>query len=114
MNLDAGCCTVLVLLDLSAAFDTVDHGILINQLENCTGVTGTALDWFKSYLTTEHSQFQLEMSLPNPQLSAAAFLKDQFLALYCFPFTCYHWVKSFTTPIFPSIFMQTIHRYIYP
>ena len=114
MNLDAGCCTVLVLLDLSAAFDTVDDGIVINRLENCIGVTGTALDWFKSYLTTEHSQFQLEMSLPNPQLSAAAFFKDQFLALYCFPFTCYHWVKSFTTPIFPSIFMQTIHRYIYP
>ena len=35
---------ILVLLDLSAAFDTVDHDILIRRLENSVGVSGTALD----------------------------------------------------------------------
>ncbi len=40
---------ILVLLDLTAAFDTVDHAVLIDWLEHCIGLRGVALDWFKSY-----------------------------------------------------------------
>ena len=43
--------TVLVLLDLSAAFDTIDHNTLFDLLEHRLCITGSALHWFKSYLT---------------------------------------------------------------
>ena len=41
---------ILVLLDLSSAFDTIDHTILVNRLQSKYGITGTVLDWIKSYL----------------------------------------------------------------
>ncbi len=42
---------VLVLLGLSAAFDTVDHTILLARLEHCVGIKGSALEWFKSHFS---------------------------------------------------------------
>jgi hypothetical protein len=48
--LDNKKCVLLIMLDLSAAFDTVDHTTLISRLASVIGVTGKALDWFTSYL----------------------------------------------------------------
>lgn len=50
LNLDNGKCTVLLLLDLSAAFDTVDHELLLDILKNEIGLGGTVLKWFESFL----------------------------------------------------------------
>ena len=49
LNTDSGRTSVLVLLDLSAAFDTVDN-ILLDRLENWVGLSATVLNWFESYL----------------------------------------------------------------
>ena len=48
---DQGFLSVLVLLDLSAAFDTIDHAILLQRLEQLISIKGTALNWFKSYFS---------------------------------------------------------------
>ena len=49
--IDDGECVILVLLHLSAAFDTVDHDILITRLKHLFGITGKALGWIQSYLS---------------------------------------------------------------
>ena len=53
---DRGCTVVLLLLDLSAAFDTVDHSLLLHRPTTRFGIEGKVLAWFKSYLT-DRSQF---------------------------------------------------------
>ena len=53
---DAGSVTLLGLLDLSAAFDTVDHRILLDRLGHDYGIGGLAIQWIESYLTGR-SQF---------------------------------------------------------
>ena len=47
---DEGKVSILALLDLSAAFDTIDHNILIERLSKTFGISGLVLNWFRSYL----------------------------------------------------------------
>ncbi len=54
---DQGCISLVVLLDLSAAFNTIDHDILIDWLQNYTGIQGKALRWFRSYLSDRYHFF---------------------------------------------------------
>ena len=56
MNMNRQHVTLLVMLDLSSAFDTVDHGILLDRLNNEFGIKGRVLEWFTSYLC-KRSQF---------------------------------------------------------
>ena len=50
-NASNGKHTLLAMLDLSAAFDTVDHTILLKRLSRSFGISDQALRWFTSYLT---------------------------------------------------------------
>ena len=54
LTTDRGDSVILLLLDLSSAFDTLDHKTLISRLEQYVGVRDTALEWFSSYLAERY------------------------------------------------------------
>ena len=65
-ELDRGRSVFLILLDLSAAFDTISHTRLIEVLHNRFGICSKALDLIKSYLTNRVSHVKINNSLSNP------------------------------------------------
>ena len=66
-----GMCTVLLSLDVSAAFDAIDLGTLCDRAETDFGLTGLAVGWLKSFVTsrTQCIAVGAELSLPRPCLS---------------------------------------------
>lgn len=63
LNMNRQQVTLLVLLDLSAAFDTIDHSILLDRLQSSFGITGHAFNWISSYLSGRSLRVSVEGSL---------------------------------------------------
>jgi hypothetical protein len=70
LAVDNGDGAALVLLDLSAAFDTIDHAVLLSCLECRFGLKGVVLDWFRSYLSNRRQSVRIsgKSSSPSPLL----------------------------------------------
>ena len=60
MNMDRQQVTLLVLLDLSAAFDTIDHQVLLDRFRLSFGISGCALQWISSYLSDRTQRVSFE------------------------------------------------------
>ena len=86
--------TILVALDLSAAFDLVDHKLLISQLKTSFGIDGLVLKWILSYLT-DRSQFVSLGNSTSPQtpLAALGCLRGQFWVLFFSLCTSHLWPR---------------------
>ena len=75
MNMNSQRVTLLVLLDLSSAFDTIDHKILLERLSSKFGFRGKVLNWFSSYLSgrsyrvvlngTSSDKYELNFGVPQ-------------------------------------------------
>ena len=66
--LDNGDVTVVTLLELSAPFNTIDHNILCQRLEHLYGISGTPLNWFRSYLFNRTHTVTINNKLSRPTL----------------------------------------------
>ncbi len=60
MAIDQQKVMLLVLHDLSAAFNMIDHTILHNRLSHWMGIKGNALKWFHSYLSDKYRYVKVE------------------------------------------------------
>ena len=60
MSMDNQRVTFLVLLDLSAAFDTVCHQIVVDRLHSKFRVSGTVLEWLRSYLSKRSQRVSIK------------------------------------------------------
>ena len=112
---DVGKVSIIGLLDLNAAFDTVDHDILIRRLQTLYGVTGRALDWIRSFLsdrtqavtfrgvTSVEARLTCSVYVPSDQLQqmSSVSLTDE-------DSTCIHMQM---TPNFMSAVRRGMHRH---
>lgn len=70
-SIDNGKACLSVCLDLSAAFDTVDHQLLLSRLTKSFGVSGTALNWLASYLGNRNQQVGIGTARSEPTVCTA-------------------------------------------
>ncbi len=66
MRADKGEFSILLVLDLSATFDTTDHATWINRLQNRVGISGTALGWFSSHLSERYFNVHINNYASSP------------------------------------------------
>ncbi len=62
-KMDSRSCVIMSLLDFSAAFDTVDHDLLIEKLDKLYNIKGTALQWFRSYLSQRRFSIKINKTI---------------------------------------------------
>ena len=100
------CC--LCLLYLSAAFDTIDHNILITRLSSWFGIYGSVLNWFKSYLTSRSFRVKCDKDFSSSIFLPVVFLKALFSVLYFLYCILLHSALSSSHFLLTITFMQMI------
>ena len=80
-TLDKGSTVALVMLDQSAAFDVIDHDILLQRLEFVFGISGRGLKWFGSYLQDRSRCVCVGKMSPKHFLWFAEYAKTQYWVL---------------------------------
>ncbi len=113
LTTDSGDYVILILLDLTSAFDTVDHKTLLSRLEYFVGIQGTVLSWFKSYLANRSFSVRLghfsslpaKLSCGVPQ--GSIFAPILFLGIY------FLWALFSKSMVYNFIAMQMIPKCIY-
>lgn len=94
LAIDSGDCVILVLLDLTAGFDTVNHTVLLCHLEQWVGIRGTALECFSEIDRSTPSVSALANMYSPLLLLNVVSLRVQFLALSFLPVFAPSWIHT--------------------
>ena len=105
MNMDSGKTTALVLLDLSAAFGALDDSSIIELLSGWYGISGTALNWVRSYLSNRVQRVKLLDKLGEPFKTDYGVSQGSVLGPLLF--------TLYTTPLSSVISRQNICHHLY-
>ena len=101
---DTGKSTLLISLDLSAAFDTIDHSILLSRLYTSFGLTGTVYSWLKSYLTDRYQSVHIGQHSSTPTLCTSGVPQGSVLRPLLF---------TITSPVFNIASLHNVHQHQY-
>ncbi len=103
--------SVLILLDLSAAFDTVNHQILLSTLSSLD-ITGIPLRWFESYLTGRSFRMAWGGEVSTEHQLVTGVPRARFLDSSSSQHTLHHWVPSYRHMASPTISTLMTHSSI--
>ncbi len=79
ISINCGKSVALIMLDLTAAFDALDHAILIVRLRDYVGIKGVALKWFSSYLQDRTCSVKIGNHVSSSTTITWGFLRYQSL-----------------------------------
>ena len=104
--------TMLLLLDLSATFDTIDFNILLSRLRN-SGIRDNCLSWFQDYLTGRSQVVCLQKMKSSPKELKCEVPQGSVLGPLFFPFTQPLLESWFVNMAYPTISMPMIASFIF-
>ena len=105
--------SALVLLDLSAAFDTIDHKILLSRLSSFYGLSSTALDLIASHLLNRTQSLSIQSHSTPPSSIFTGIPQDSVLVLFSFRCTQALSVKSLQRLQFHIIYMLMTRKFTF-
>ena len=105
LSLDERKCVLLVLLDISAAFDTIDHNVFLARLTNEYGITGDVRDWMGSYLRSRQQVISINSSVSDKIVLDFGFPQGSCIGPFGF--------KLYTKPLTEIAAKHNVHIHLY-
>ena len=85
--IDKNSFTALIMINMSAAFDTINHQTLLSRLSKLYGIKGSVLTWFDSFLKDKHQTVHINNFVSDSFMLTSGSLKDQYLHHFYSVFT---------------------------